>query len=615
MNSLYSPETPEQFLARAFTEHVLTWMRDNNRSDPVAERPVALLRDAACRLSLAVSSGHVCLPLSELADPATGRDVQTVRRQLLASGVVEKADAPGSAPLVLDRGNRLYLHRYFDYERALAKRLSTMCRSVKTDTATVRSLLDALFPSAKDNALINWQKIAVALALSRSLLIVSGGPGTGKTTTVAALLACLLESDPQNRVMLAAPTGKAAARMLEAIGQHASLFPLHLRPMVPKEARTLHRLLGMTGNATFFRYHAGHPLPLDTLVVDEASMLDLAMASSLFAALPPHARVILLGDRDQLSAVEAGSVFAELAAQCTFTERCRDDLEALTGHRPDTSLFPAVSPRRVPLADSVVTLTRNYRFREDSGIGKLACGIRACRTEETVDFLCSGRDASVRWIDPAAPSAASLVEKTLLTQYADYFACVRQNPENVASIFDTFNRSRILCAVREGRFGTEAVNRLMASALSGMKSARLAGTDDWFVGRPVMVRRNNYALRLFNGDVGIVLPDASGQLTVCFMHDDGRFRRVSPVRLGEHETSFAMTVHQSQGSEFDTVTLLLPSGGSRALCRELIYTGVTRAKKKLVVVAEKSVLTESLQNHSVRYSGLRARLGEMVENS
>ena len=604
-----SPETPEQTLAKAFARHVLDWahetLAENGGTLDRATR--TLLERAAYHTSLAVSSGDTCLPLAALA-PAGADDREALRASLLASGMVARSDAPGNAPLVLDDGDRLYLHRYFDYERTLAERLAKMRAVRPVDTESLHPLFDKLFSGTDANE-PDWQKIAVALALRQQLLIVSGGPGTGKTTTVASLLACILHTDRDNRIMLAAPTGKAAARMLEAISQRSGDFPPDLQPMIPKQAQTIHRLLGMTADGTSVRYHAENPLPLDTLVIDEASMLDLAMAARLFDAVPAGARVILLGDKDQLAAVEAGSVFAELSAHRVFSRDCLDDLAALAGSSalPES---PSAASQTAPLADSVVWLTRNYRFNADSGIGLLASDIRERRTQQALQRLCTGQYPSVGWRNMDDPGLAASCTGFLLERYSPYFDCVRTAPHDIAKVFATFNRFRILCAVREGSFGVGEINRQIAAAMAKAVSSASGDGSGWFAGKPVMIRRNDYALRLFNGDVGIALPDATGNLAVWFMKDDGSFRSVAPSRLGVYETSFAMTVHQSQGSEFDEVALLFPARFYRVLCRELVYTGITRARNTMTVMASADVLAQSLQTDSARHSGLADRLRE-----
>lgn len=606
-----SLETPEQTLAKAFARHVLDWacetMAESGGTLDRATR--TLLERAAYHTSLAVSSGDTCLPLAALASDGMD-DRDALRASLLASGMVAPSDAPGSAPLVLDGGDRLYLHRYFDYERTLAQRLATMRAVRPVDTKSLLALFNELFSSSDTNE-PDWQKIAVALALRQQLLIVSGGPGTGKTTTVASLLACILHTDRDNRIMLAAPTGKAAARMLEAIRDRLGGLPPELRPLIPQQAQTIHRLLGMTADGTSVRYHADNPLPLDTLVIDEASMLDLAMAARLFDAVPAGARVILLGDKDQLAAVEAGSVFAELSAHRVFSQDCMNDLAALAGSSalPES---PSTASQTAPLADSVVWLTRNYRFNADSGIGLLASDIRERRTQQALHRLCTGQYPSVCWRDMGDPGLAASCTGFLLERYSPYFECVKTAPHDIAKVFATFNRFRILCAVREGPFGVGEINRQIAAAMAKTVSSASGDGSGWFAGKPVMIRRNDYALRLFNGDVGIALPDGTGNLAVWFMKDDKTFRSVSPSRLGIYETSFAMTVHQSQGSEFDEVALLFPEQFYRVLCRELVYTGITRARDTMTVMAGANVLEQSLQTDSARHSGLADRLREVA---
>ena len=399
--------------------------------------------------------------------------------------------------------------------------------------------------------------------------------------------------------------------MLEAIRDRLGGLPPELRPLIPQQAQTIHRLLGMTADGTSVRYHADNPLPLDTLVIDEASMLDLAMAARLFDAVPAGARVILLGDKDQLAAVEAGSVFAELSAHRVFSQDCMNDLAALAGSSalPES---PSTASQTAPLADSVVWLTRNYRFNADSGIGLLASDIRERRTQQALHRLCTGQYPSVCWRDMDDPGLAASCTGFLLERYSPYFECVKTAPHDIAKVFATFNRFRILCAVREGPFGVGEINRQIAAAMAKTVSSASGDGSGWFAGKPVMIRRNDYALRLFNGDVGIALPDGTGNLAVWFMKDDKTFRSVSPSRLGIYETSFAMTVHQSQGSEFDEVALLFPEQFYRVLCRELVYTGITRARDTMTVMAGANVLEQSLQTDSARHSGLADRLREVA---
>jgi exodeoxyribonuclease V alpha subunit len=615
-------ERADQLLADGFARHAAQWAA----AEDASAASVAAVDQAARALSLAVSAGHVCLMLASLAaaareaEPASRLDAAGWRDALLASGVVGTPEAPGALPLILDADDRLYLHRYFDYERRLAARL-VQARRAPADPAArspaLRARLGELFAAnaARLDGAADWQQLAAALALRGRLTVISGGPGTGKTTTVVNLLSCLIALDPDTRIALAAPTGKAATRMTEAIRQRALHLPPDLRDRMPKESATVHRLLGVTPAG--FAHDAAHPLPIDALVIDEASMLDLALATQLLEAVPATARIILLGDKDQLAAVESGAVFAELSADPTLTPACIADLATMTG-APAAAIAPPAPAVPSALQDCAVWFTQTYRFASDSGIGRLAQYVNTGRSRAAVDWLREATDPDVTWLADTAHSGTDAAQRAMDTGYAAYLAAIAADPKNVAAITDAFGHFRVLCALRDGPRGVTALNAAMtrrlraALNLPGLDEG--AGASPWFPGRPVLVLNNDYVLRLFNGDIGIALPDARGELLVHFPDaaTPGGFRAIAPVRLPRHETAFAMTVHKSQGSEFDGVLVMLPEQRSRVLTRELLYTAITRARRRVTLVSGESVLEQAIATATVRHSGLLARLGEQA---
>ncbi|MDR1424546.1 MAG: exodeoxyribonuclease V subunit alpha [Azoarcus sp.] len=578
---------------------------------------VRVLVQAVQKLALAACDGHVCLPLARLGSA----DVAELRRVLLGSGMAIAADSkllPARAwPLVLD-GERLYLRVYFDLETRLARALRALAADFATDVDDdpdddlIRAALDVCFPP-RPGGPPDWQKVAAALALTQRLTIVSGGPGTGKTTTVAALIACLLALEPGTRIALAAPTGKAAARLREALAARARDLPEAVRLRLPAEAYTVHRLLGPTSTPGRFRHDAAHPLALDLLVIDEASMLDLALAAALLDALPTRARLVLLGDKDQLSAVEAGAVFADLSAGWRLAAARATRLAALTGAPVEALMHGSSEPATLP--DCVVWLTESHRFRADSGIGRLARDIGAGEGAAALARLRARTDPAVTWIedeqDAALPPAA------LAAMAAGYGACfaalqeMRKNepPEaRAARVLQAFERFRVLVAVHDGPRGLAAINaRLTQHARAALGLAAPAGP--FWPGRPLIVLKNDPVTKLFNGDIGICLPDPDGTLRVWFPTADGAHRALSPQRLPEHDTAFALTVHKSQGSEFAEVLLLLPARTVRVLSRELLYTALTRAAQRVTIVGNGAVFAAGCAVRSERFSGLGGRLG------
>ena len=516
----------------------------------------------------------------DLARTAEGVDGPALRRALADSPIVGKASADGPWPLVFS-SDRLYLARYWDYEKTFNGILQALNRPFDgVAQAALRTELDRHF-AGKGPAQPDWQKVAAATAILRHLCIISGGPGTGKTSTVVKILAILLSLDPQLRIAIAAPTGKAAARVQESI--RLQLDALRLAPAVaaamPRESYTLHRLLGFRPGKAELKYNRDNRLPFDVVVVDEASMLDLALAAKLASALGDEARLILLGDKDQLSSVEAGAVYAGISSARALAGTWAKELATVTG-QPVTA-----AQGDAPLANAVVWLEHSYRFGEASALGRLAKAINAGDAPGMTGILRSG-DAAVAWKE-TLPAPGALAQE-LAAGYAPYVDAIRSG-RPPAEVFAALERYRVLCSTRAGRYGSAQLGRL----LTGILRQHLGQPEgnDWFVGRPVLVTANDYTVHLFNGDVGIVLPDASGLPAVHFQAGDGGIRVVSPMRMGTVEDATAVTVHRSQGSEFGSVAVVLNPDVARGLSRQLVYTAVTRAKERVTLFAAAATMS------------------------
>ncbi|EJY9246356.1 exodeoxyribonuclease V subunit alpha [Salmonella enterica] len=570
---------------------------------------------AAALLSHDAGEGHVCLPLSRLmlteeahpllvawiSETATPIDW---KKRLLASAAVSCGDSP--APLILC-GDRLYLNRMWCNERTVARFFNEVNQAIDVDEAQLSRILDALFPTTDE---VNWQKVAAAVALTRRISVISGGPGTGKTTTVAKLLAALIQmADGERcRIRLAAPTGKAAARLTESLGAALRQLPLTdaQKKRIPEDASTLHRLLGAQPGSQRLRHHAGNPLHLDVLVVDEASMIDLPMMSRLIDALPPHGRVIFLGDRDQLASVEAGAVLGDICAYVNAgvtAERARQ-LSRLTG----CAIPAGAGTQAASLRDSLCLLQKSYRFGSDSGIGKLAAAIN-CGDRSAIQavFQQGFSDIEKRTLQSSDDYAGMLDEA--LAGYGRYLRLLHEKATPEA-ILQAFNEYQLLCALREGPFGVGGLNDRIEQAMVQQRKIHRHPHSRWYEGRPVMIARNDSALGLFNGDIGIALDRGQG-LRVWFAMPDGAIKSVQPSRLPEHDTTWAMTVHKSQGSEFDHAALILPSQRSPVVTRELVYTAVTRARRRLSLYADERILAGAIVTRTERRSGLATLFDEV----
>ena len=619
LHELAPDATPELLMAGALVAHMEGRGHACLLLDELLGDPDALLgwpAEAQTALQAAMASLHT--------DPGAWTET------LQASPLVGTGDAPSGAPLVLHEG-RLYLRRYWDYEQRVATQvLARGATPLPVDTVAVRRQLDLLFPAAPDaTPALDWQKAACGLALRGRFSIITGGPGTGKTYTAARLLALLfaMDASPDRlRVMLAAPTGKAAARLKQSIDaaldklneQVGDRLPLdelasHIQP-----ARTLHSLLGARPDTRRFRFDAAHPLEVDVLIVDEASMIHLEMMAALLEALPPPARVIFLGDKDQLASVEAGAVLGDLCRDAEagrYRPETRAYLEAVTGQRvPDA--FAGDGP---PLAPQTVMLRESRRF--GGPIGQLAIAVNQGDAASAVALLHADRGGALAWLD--APWPADVVALALRGRdgapggFGGYLEALHARPapgdaqthaDWVLMVLQAFERFRLLCAVRQGEWGAEGLNVAIERAMVAEGSLVKRGV--WYEGRPVMVTRNDAAVGVFNGDIGITLPPATPNAPLrAYFLDGNAARSVGVSRLASVETAFAMTVHKSQGSEFDHTVLVLPRDAGRVLTRELVYTGITRARSAFTLVTPRApAFAEALAQRTRRASGLLSLL-------
>ncbi|KAF1019939.1 MAG: RecBCD enzyme subunit RecD [Paracidovorax wautersii] len=675
----------EQWAERGWLRRVdLVFARFLAEQDGQADAAVLL---AAALASHQLGRGHVCLDLpATLADsrfalslPPDGEAGEDLPRlpgdvidaltlagwqdTLRASALVETG--PGNTPLVL-AGERLYLRRYWQYEQDVLAGLRTRLAQAATlreqiAPADLARGLDALFPVAAAPGAVDWQRVACALMAVSAFGVVTGGPGTGKTTTVVKLLALLqslaLQGDGQGqggralRIRLAAPTGKAAARLNESIAGAVHTLALDglpggeaVREHIPREVTTLHRLLGSRPDTRRFRHDRHQPLPLDVLVIDEASMVDLEMMAAVLDALPPRARLLLLGDKDQLASVEAGAVLGSLCQRAEgghYWPAVADWLAAV-----GAGVVPAAlrDTHGQDADQAVAMLRRSYRFDAASGIGQLALAVNAgdataarhvlaqAPADLQVATLSGEDDAALARLVVDGGAGGGLKGGAGRRGYRHYLETLRaQQPALDAdqdalddwarAVLAAYGEFQVLCALRRGPWGVEGLNARIAQVLA--ERGWITSTQGWYPGRPVLVTRNDYALGLMNGDIGVTLAlphrAADGERVwvnrVAFAAGDGsgRIRWVLPSRLQATETVYAMTVHKSQGSEFMHASLVLPDGLSPVLTRELVYTGITRARRwfTLVTAARKTgkadtlgVLAAALQRRVLRASGL-----------
>lgn len=593
-------------------------------------------------LSESLRAGHSCLPLSIIANTRFGYSCD--KQGIITHNGFTFTERPHLVELceqlsirnidnqaIVFHENKLYLRRYFNFEQELLNFISTKNSSVNDsslkvfDAIEIKSCLDALFPlqnTEQENDEIDWQKVAVANAMNKNFSIIAGGPGTGKTYTVTKLLAALVmlnssskDNNQDKKIALVAPTGKAAQRLSESITNALQGFKGQISDEVlskiPEKAQTLHRLLGVIPNSVNFRHHQDNLLNIDILLIDEVSMVDLPLMVRVFRALPPHCQVILLGDADQLPSVAAGSVLNDLAPKPHRGYSCENQhyLTEITACSKLPKLKKtAKSSDSVIAADHVVFLEKSRRFDGEGGIGKIANHVINGRFSESWTLLNEkySLDNNAQENPPEIDRTLSLLEgkpSEWLTELVTTYYVPIFTKKTVSEAFEQLQKFRILCATRVGEQGVESLNEQVQEIL--IKRGDINAFETRYCGQPIMINVNNYSLGLYNGDIGLLWKSEAGHLMAVFEQADNEQKWVNPARLPQHETVYAMTIHKTQGSEFEHVAIVLPEqSDNKLLSRELMYTGITRAKKKLSVSSLANVWRHGVTTKTTRYSGI-----------
>ncbi|KGJ99689.1 exodeoxyribonuclease V subunit alpha [Thalassotalea sp. ND16A] len=611
---------------------------ENVNTDGLAAQQISCLFHLFLALSVSQRDGHSCLAIQAIANTTLWASEQKAEQGELTNSLAENKvgyhfhqhaqlcallekvlDKELTAPAQSNRGfhgeqllvifeyQQLYLRRYWQFEQELAqfihRKIGQNSNADRQSVEQAKHIVQSLFTTTTGQ--VDWQLSAVCNALNKTFSIIAGGPGTGKTYTVTKLLAGLLMQCPDASIAMVAPTGKAAQRLSESIvaavnsfGNNTQISP-DILARIPTTASTIHRLLGVIKNSPNFRHHQHNLLALDVLLIDEVSMVDLPMMTRVFRALPEHCRVILLGDADQLPSVATGSVLADLApwpstqystVNKQFIESCSEQ------ELPDFSENPAI--------DYLTYLTFSRRFSGEGGIGSLAKLTIAGHAEQSWLRLTSAQDAEVKFINNK-----SLTE--YINELTEQFYQPIFKATSIEQAFTYLERFRILAPTRAGEFGLQNLNLLVEQQLLKLKC--MPFKQELYHGRPIMISQNHYGVNLYNGDIGLLFNDANGKLMAYFADNEG-YRAISIARLPAFETVFAMTIHKTQGSEFENVAIILPQTRSnRLLSRELIYTGITRAKKQLQLFCTKEVWTAAVAQKVSRASGLTQRLLKLYQ--
>ncbi len=569
-------------------------------------------------LSKKLTEGNICIPVDEVKENlgTTPYDSVIPTNDLTNYKKLVTLNKASTTPFVL-HNDRLYFQRYFKYETSIIEKLKSLIAAEANVVSNRITLLESqadLIKTLTTNYDINgltvkeqvdWQLVAVLQALLNNFTIITGGPGTGKTTTLAKLLIVLYALEPNAKVALAAPTGKASMRMFESLKNSKLPFSIETKAKIDNlKPSTIHSLLGYKKESVNFKYNAENPLPYSWVVVDEASMIDVPMFSKLLEALGDKCRIILLGDKDQLASVEAGSLLGDLCQTLPslnmFSSKSAQWINQFITEPARNIQHEFIGGNTQLLSNHIIELKYSHRFNSQGAIGKVSKAVIEGDLDKLKSLI-------------GTPTASNVTfdfeyQEEILYKFVEGYEDYINEPD-IAEALKKLNQLRVLVAVRESNRGMKAINKFIELHLR--RKGLLKPDGDFYENRPIMVTRNMYDLELLNGDTGILRKDASGNIKAYFEDVSGGVKSVLPAYLTYSETVFAMTIHKSQGSEFDKVLVVLPEGTSNALLtRELLYTGITRAKDHITIQGKEETIDYAVGASVKRISGITGRIDQ-----
>jgi exodeoxyribonuclease V alpha subunit len=549
-------------------------------------------------------NGHICLDFNKwddkwlFGDKKSNIKITDSLKTEWLSGLKESpivSNGNELQPLVLE-SERLYLHRFWSFEEELCHWLNQKSSPTHDVSDQAKKIMQSLLAPSGDLFETNWQHVAVQLSFLKDLVIISGGPGTGKTFTVLNIIAAHVlahsTEGEEYRIALAAPTGKAARRLDESIEAGKANLPEHIQAEfnLTGSAQTVHKLLGSDFRGSSFSFNEENLLPYDLVVIDEASMLDIHMWVHLIRAIGANTKLVILGDKDQLASVEAGSILGDICrGDNLFSRTIADSLSRIQ------NVSVPIADDKPTLNDCILFLKKSYRFGEHSGIQKFAAAVNDSNPDLAIEILQDSSYKDLGWMKPSSENMESVIKEYAVNHHAE-FSVIREEKRLPAS-----NQKRILCALRRGPFGVEQINST-AEKLIKRNLGLLAGKI-WFEGRIVMATRNDSIIRVKNGDIGLY---SDSKESIQFEGKEGQM--ISANRLKDYEPAFAITIHKSQGSEFNDVAIILSNQVNSVLSKEILYTAVTRARENTLIIVSEEVLRKTIERSVSRTSGLRHKI-------